>query len=465
MVVETATGRRLVSGKRLENSPDVLVFSPDGRKLAGVITAHDADARTARPRHAWADGSPALGKALHVWDAETGREIRVIPGSFEAHQSPAFSPDGTRVAAALLTRGRHSLRDFDLRLMPWGDGNGVPTSGNALVIVGNDGDDRVHVRIFDQDGHRVTDTDETKLPPAQSLPILALKRRVPVLLPPHVMTALERSRTLEVVASIVFQYPLRDVKVWELDSGREVVSFPMAASTERSSLWLGFSPDGGALATVATNPAGDVLQVWDIATRRSRFAIPLEYLSQTTDYCLQAAFSPDGRPDCLRPELAPGGCLGHHRRQANWPSTRGTGSRWHSAGTAGTCWRPVYSGAVKVWDTADNPSARILSGEGPVSGPAVSPDARRIACIANPTGSPPVVKVWDASGRPLRSLPRRSTAPNRSNPSSDSVVWSARGDRLAYVTNPHDLMRRNSPRRQEKAAGGPPSGIWTARSC
>ena len=107
-VVETATGKRLVSGRRLENSPDVLVFSPDGRKLAGVITAHEGDARAARgsPLHAWADGSPALGKALHVWDAETGREIRAIPGSFEAHQGPAFSPDGTRVAAALLTRER-----------------------------------------------------------------------------------------------------------------------------------------------------------------------------------------------------------------------------------------------------------------------------------------------------------------------------------------------------------------------
>ena len=43
MVVEPATGRRLVSGKRLENSPAVLVFSPDGRKLAGVITPHEAE--------------------------------------------------------------------------------------------------------------------------------------------------------------------------------------------------------------------------------------------------------------------------------------------------------------------------------------------------------------------------------------------------------------------------------------
>jgi dipeptidyl aminopeptidase/acylaminoacyl peptidase len=84
IVVETATGRRLVDGRRLENSPDVLVFSPDGRKLAGVIAPHDVDARPAlrRPLHAWADSSSALGKALHVWDAETGREIRGLPASW-----------------------------------------------------------------------------------------------------------------------------------------------------------------------------------------------------------------------------------------------------------------------------------------------------------------------------------------------------------------------------------------------
>src|SRR5262249_8668658 len=151
---------------------------------------HEADARGARggPLHVWASGSPSVGKALHVWDAETGREMRVIPGRFEAHQTPAFSPDGTRVAAALVARGSTFPDGLCLRLMPWGDGTGVPTSGTTLVIVGTDGDNRVHVRIFDRDGNRVTDTDETKLPPAQAQAILVLGRRVAGLLPPHVMT-------------------------------------------------------------------------------------------------------------------------------------------------------------------------------------------------------------------------------------------------------------------------------------
>jgi hypothetical protein len=86
--------------------------------------------------------------------------------------------------------------DFGLRLMSWGDGTGVPTSGKNVVIVGIDNNDRLHVRIFDQDGHRVTDIDETKLTAAQRRAISALKQRIPGLLAPHVMTDLEKAEVL-----------------------------------------------------------------------------------------------------------------------------------------------------------------------------------------------------------------------------------------------------------------------------
>jgi eukaryotic-like serine/threonine-protein kinase len=451
-VVETATGRRLVSGRRLENSPEVLVFSPDGRKLAGVISSHEADAGAALRGllHAWEPRSPALGKALHVWDAETGREIRTIPGRFEAHQSPAFSPDGTRVAAALLVRGSTPLNDFDLRLMPWGDGTGVPTSGTTLAIVGTDGADRLHVRIFDRDGHRVTDTDETKLPAARSQSITALKRRVTGLLPPHVMTGPEKARILGAVESIAHQDPLRDVKVLELDSGREVASFPTPASLESSSLWLGFSPDGGALATLATNPGGDVLQVWDMTTRRSRFAIPLQSLSQWTQSPLQAAFSPDGRriACALNPlqvgvwDVAAGRPLALYPGDGIAVAFSGDGRNLLAANPLGT---------VKIWDAADGSGTRILDGEGSVTSAAVSPDARRIAGIAGRRGSSP--RVWDATGRLLLSLPERSTASNAGMWSDGSLVWSARGDRLAYATN-HVVQFNSGAARRGKVRGG-----------
>jgi hypothetical protein len=71
---------------------------------------------------------------------------------------------------------------FDLGLMSWGDGTGVPTSGYNLVIVGTDNDNRLHIRIFDHDGDLITDTDETKLPRAQAEAISALKQKLPGLL-------------------------------------------------------------------------------------------------------------------------------------------------------------------------------------------------------------------------------------------------------------------------------------------
>jgi hypothetical protein len=92
---------------------------------------------------------------------------------------------------------------YDLRLMPWGDGTGVPTSGNDLVILGTDDEDRLHIRIFDQSGNRVTDTDETKLPPAQAQAIVNLKERLPGLLPPRELTYAERAQLHREARSIV----------------------------------------------------------------------------------------------------------------------------------------------------------------------------------------------------------------------------------------------------------------------
>src|SRR5262245_57647351 len=74
---------------------------------------------------------------------------------------------------------------FDLRLMSWGDGSGVPTSGNNLVIVGTDNNGLLHIRIFDAGGNRVMDKDETQLPASQAGAITTLKQQLSGLLPPH----------------------------------------------------------------------------------------------------------------------------------------------------------------------------------------------------------------------------------------------------------------------------------------
>ena len=85
------------------------------------------------------------------------------------------------------------LRGFDLRLMSWGDGSGVPTRGTYLVILGTANDGLLHIRIFDGGGNCVTDADETRLPDPQSGAITALKQQLPGLLPPHKLTEPRRT--------------------------------------------------------------------------------------------------------------------------------------------------------------------------------------------------------------------------------------------------------------------------------
>src|SRR5205807_2523716 len=82
------TGVRLVTIEAPEGHPWSAVLSLDGKKLASVFRPHGSAEK------------PDPVAALHLWDARTGKESRVIPGVIARHQRPAFSPDGTLVAAA-----------------------------------------------------------------------------------------------------------------------------------------------------------------------------------------------------------------------------------------------------------------------------------------------------------------------------------------------------------------------------
>jgi hypothetical protein len=135
-----------------------------------------------------------------------------------------------------ITNMRHSIGadGSDLRLMSWGDESGVPTSGNDLVIVGIDNDGLLHIRIFDAGGNRTTDTDETKLPGAQAGAISTLKRQLPGLSPPHVLTGAEKAQVLSKVTSIVGQ-TRADTSVSESDGQPATETGPSATPTHHPS--------------------------------------------------------------------------------------------------------------------------------------------------------------------------------------------------------------------------------------
>jgi hypothetical protein len=102
---------------------------------------------------------------------------------------------------------RDTQMGLDLRLMSWGDGSEVPTTGNNLVIVGTDNNGLLHVRIFDTGGYRIRDTDETTLAPTQLEVISALKQQVRELSPPHVLTEGEKDQLINDATSIVGRIP------------------------------------------------------------------------------------------------------------------------------------------------------------------------------------------------------------------------------------------------------------------
>jgi multidrug efflux pump subunit AcrB len=96
-----------------------------------------------------------------------------------------FSPDAYRVK---LMPSRSRVKD-------------IPAEGKNQVIVANV-EGALHFRIFDGDGRKAVDTDETRLA-AQAGPIADLKKRLEPLWPPHELSEGEKHDVLVDVASIV----------------------------------------------------------------------------------------------------------------------------------------------------------------------------------------------------------------------------------------------------------------------
>ncbi len=95
-------------------------------------------------------------------------------------------------------------------------------------------------------------------------------------------------------------------------------------------------------------------------------------------------------------------------------------------------------GTVKIWDSPDNTEDHVLDPEGRVSSLVVSPDARWIAGVVKPEattpwGNTPVVKLWDAKGRFVRSF-GRSVLARDDEIAMGWLTWSPRGDRIAFVS-------------------------------
>jgi hypothetical protein len=142
---------------------------------------------------------------LHrAWNPD--KELAPIPPNLllEYVAPPALRPDPPALRP----------ESYELRLLPWGDGSGVPVAHKNSVFVGTDNNGKLHIRIFDPMGKCIEEADEEQLMTQErnetkkkelAADIEALKQQLPRLLPPHEMIYAERVQVIEKATSIVGQ--------------------------------------------------------------------------------------------------------------------------------------------------------------------------------------------------------------------------------------------------------------------
>jgi WD40 repeat protein len=341
-------------------------FSPDGKRIA----------------------SASADQTVKVWDAQTGTEFRSLKGHTAPVYGVCFSPDSKRIASASsyweggIEKGEvkvwdaesgHEVLSLKKGHLTWvnsvafsPDGKRLASGGIVLDGVNLKGG----VKVWDAESGRE---------------VLTLKWHA------GSVTSVAFSPDGKRIASASMAWNLQkmqdafgEVKVWDAESGRELLSLKEHAANVTS---VAFSPDGKRITTGcgSTGKAGDV-RVWDLQTGKEVLTLK-GHTGPVTSVC----FSPDGQ------RLASG-------------SGEPLSSRL---------------GEVKVWDAHSGQQLLTFKGHTQgVSSIAFSPDGRRLASGAEALRQPGEVKVWDAhSGQQLLLVRERTDL--------SAVAFSPDGKRIA----------------------------------
>ncbi len=168
---------------------EAIALERDGEAVTLIARIDGAEWRIACGAGSWKKGRVALGSMFPEQPA-------AVSGAWVAdHTYKAkicFYETPFIVTLTLKFNGDQLVLDselnvsfgFDVRLVSWGDGTGVPTSDRSLVIIGIDNNAMLHIRVFDHGGNRVTDRDETELPSeVQAGAVSTFKQQLRRLLP------------------------------------------------------------------------------------------------------------------------------------------------------------------------------------------------------------------------------------------------------------------------------------------
>jgi WD40 repeat protein len=406
-------------------------FSPDGTRLALTSMSQTFTVWDATPGRLGQLGEPLLRLAGHlskvhgaafspdgtwlasasldgtvkVWNATTGKEVLTLRGHANGVRKVVFSPDGSRLASAgddgsvkvwdtaadpeaLTVEGGRRAVAFspDGTQLAWVRDDGMviladATTGRELGRSQGPNNCRSNV-TFSPDGRLVASGSNDRI--GRLLPLLG-------------------ASTVGLIGSPLGQGPLlassaltpgrATVRIWEVKSGREVLSLSGLPHEVRG---VAFHPDGKRLASVCTDQS---VLIWDWTTGKLLHSHP-----GTVDFDAQAhadnhepfwiAFSPDGD------RLATGrndGTVGVWETKTGQEIFRRHG---HLKPVRAVAFSPdgrrLVSGSdegiVKVWDLATGQEERTLhSHAGAVRCVAFSPDGKRLATASTDH----TAKLWD----------------------------------------------------------------------
>ncbi|MGW5971223.1 nSTAND1 domain-containing NTPase [Streptomyces sp. NPDC055186] len=331
-VYEAESGRQLCVLPCDGAMVESVSFSPDGSRLA----------------------TAGRDQVVRVWDVASGEPVRQLTGAGDIGRQVAWSPDGTRIAA--------TFKDQVTRM--WEAGTGRPVQ----ELRGHTGD--VWGVAWAPDGSRLATASHD-----------------------------------------------RTVIVWDAATGAATTTLTGHTEFVEGIAW---SPDGECLAT----GSGDhTARIWDARTGALRLL-----LRGHTDYVWNPAFSPDGRllatPSSdrtvriVRTEDAKEVAVLRGHTDTVWTVTWSpSGTRLATASTDGT---------GRVWDLQPQGAESVLvqGHDGPVNQAVWADDGTRLA-TASDDGT---MRVWSAeSGAPAGPV----TAPGER---VWSLAWAPHGDRLALST-------------------------------
>ncbi|MCI0744603.1 MAG: protein kinase [Verrucomicrobia subdivision 3 bacterium] len=358
-----------------------------------------------------------------MWDSETGRELFTLAGHTGIIWAVAFSPDGrfvvtgswdntAKVWDAASGRLLHTLRDD-------GGLRAIAISPNSeRILTGSSGGAKVWLAATGQqllplvEGHGSAILSAAFSPDGK-----------------HVATGGWHGSS--------------QIKVWEIVSGREVLSIP----AHKEGAWsVAFSPDGQRLVA----DYGRQARVWDAASGRELMSIE----GDPNGFVQSVAFSTDGQ------WLVTGGDDGTARI---WDSATGRELftfRGHGLPITSVAVFPnrqwIVTGSrdktAKIWETASGEHLRTLSGhEEAVSSVALSPDFRRVV-----SGSfDETARVWDSSsGEHLLRLQNRSSWIR-------SVAFSPDGRRIVTAGDDHTAKLWEATSGRELLALSANGAIWS----